>query len=399
MKRLALHVALASGGALALASTLASHAETPSSAPAPAPSTAPMSATTSAPATAAPTNAPVAAPPTVPPSFPADEARLRATVTALADPKLLGRMMGSPGERDAGKLVEKGFTDAGLTAPLVTMIRPFPVPSCVEARRLGTGSMWGLRRRPGADCPPAESVNVLAAIRGASGQDAILVGAHIDHLGTATDAEGKPLVFRGAEDNASGVAAMLEIARTLGAHSKPKRTIYFVGFGSEEAGMLGSRALVATDLPKLEPVRLMVNLDMVGLRVGAEQPYSLLLPPNAVGTVGTETRPALQALVDAACRAHGLMPLSGRYVPGIGDGIWKRSYGRGDGFIFEKVRVPHVFFGDAEPRQYHTADDVPEKLDFPRLKARTEMIADLVWNAANQTEPLPAFTPLPLPGR
>lgn len=393
MNRLASHMAHASGGAVALVLTLATHAQTPTSAPAPA------SAPATAAPTAAPTNAPVTAPPTAPPSFPADEARLRATVTTLADPGLRGRMMGSPGERDAAMIVEKGFNEAGLTAPLVTMIRPFPVPSCVEARRLGTGSMWGLRRRPGADCPPAESRNILATIRGAPGQGAVLVGAHIDHLGTAKDERGDEVVFRGAEDNASGVAAMLEIARALGAQRKPSRTIYFVGFGGEEAGMMGSRAFVAIDLPKLEPVRLMVNLDMVGLPVGAGQPYSLLVPPNAVGTVGTETRPALQALVDAACRAHGLMPLSGRNVPGVGDGIWRRTYGRGDGFTFEKVRVPHVFFGDAEPRQYHTADDVPEKLDFPRLKARTEMIAALVWNAANQVEPLPAFTPLPLPGR
>lgn len=398
MKRRASLIALATATAAgALTLTLATRAQTPDPAPAAAP--------VPVPATAAPTAAPITAPPTAPPTapakFPADEARLRATINALAEPKLLGRLVGSPGERDAAALVEKGFSEAGLTAPMATMTRPFPAPACLQAKPLGTGSMWGLRVRPGVACAGGESRNVLAEIRGAPGQEAILVGAHIDHLGAAADAQGKPLIFRGAEDNATGVAAMLEVARTLGAARKapPKRTIYFVGFGGEEAGMLGSRAFVQTELPKLEPVRLMVNLDMVGLPVGSGQMYSLLLPPNAVGTVGTETRPALQSLVDAACRAHGLVALSGRNVPGIGDGIWKRTYGRGDGFSFEKARIPHVFFGDAEPSQYHTAADVPEKIDFPRLKARTEMIADLVWNAANQEEPLPAFTALPRPGR
>jgi hypothetical protein len=130
-------------------------------------------------------------------------------------------------------------------------------------RSFGTGVTVRLEVN-GKHYPRVQGNNVIGGIRGRDPDlrnEVILVGAHLDHLGT--DATGR--VFNGADDNASGSATLLALAETL-IHNRwrPARTIVFVWFGAEEQGLEGSRALVA-DLPFAHTaVVAMLNLDMTG---------------------------------------------------------------------------------------------------------------------------------------
>ena len=104
--------------------------------------------------------------------------------------------------------------------------------------------------------------NVIGVLRGES-DDAIVLGAHIDHLGTDPKLKGDQ-IYNGADDDASGVSMMLEIARALAAEGKPRRTIYFAGFGDEEKGGLGSGYFLTHPPVPLEKMVAEIEFEMVG---------------------------------------------------------------------------------------------------------------------------------------
>ncbi|MFH1863059.1 MAG: M20/M25/M40 family metallo-hydrolase, partial [bacterium] len=112
--------------------------------------------------------------------------------------------------------------------------------------------------------PAAPTCNVLAYLPGADptlAHEIVLVGAHMDHLGV--DAIGR--IYNGAEDNASGTALMLELARTLAQDPiRPRRSVYFCAFAGEELGLVGSEEFVQNSPLLLDSVIAMINMDMVG---------------------------------------------------------------------------------------------------------------------------------------
>ncbi|MBW2961608.1 M28 family metallopeptidase [Mesonia aestuariivivens] len=105
--------------------------------------------------------------------------------------------------------------------------------------------------------------NVLGLIEGNDSSlksEVIILGAHYDHLGIKGDS-----IYHGADDNASGVAALLEIAEKVKAHEKElKRSIIFIAFGAEEQGLLGSQFFVENPIVPLNNIKLMINMDMLG---------------------------------------------------------------------------------------------------------------------------------------
>src|SRR5439155_15350473 len=119
---------------------------------------------------------------------------------------------------------------------------------------------------------PAElrTQNIVALLPGrdpALGGQIIVIGAHIDHLGRSTvgalDPEAGNAIRNGADDNASGTAAVMEIARILSVNP-PKRSIVFANFSGEELGLLGSQWFVSHPVVPLDHVVAMINFDMVG---------------------------------------------------------------------------------------------------------------------------------------
>ncbi|HYU15872.1 MAG TPA: M28 family peptidase, partial [Candidatus Acidoferrum sp.] len=137
--------------------------------------------------------------------------------------------------------------------------------------------------------------NVIAIKR--AGRDAVLVSAHYDHLGI--DAEGR--MYPGADDNASGAAVLLGLARTA-AGRRYRHTLLFAAFGAEEAGLVGSGVYVAQPTWPLERTVAVLNFDMVGRNFfewGSGR-------SGAAAIVGLETRPDLLAAARRSARAAGL---------------------------------------------------------------------------------------------
>ena len=155
-------------------------------------------------------------------------AELEAHVRFLADKACAGRETGTDGERRAAAYIEGAFRGAGLD---------------VQVREFQGHGTTGR--------------NVIGIARGTS-DEAVLIGAHYDHLGEAKEGWNA-----GADDNASGVAVLLALARSF-AERRPARSVILAAFSGEEMGILGSRAYTREPSVPLEKTVAMINLDMVG---------------------------------------------------------------------------------------------------------------------------------------
>jgi aminopeptidase YwaD len=216
----------------------------------------------------------------------------------------------------------------------------------------------------------AETANVVALLPGrdpALAAECVVVGAHHDHLGLGGDASLAPeqtgAVHPGADDNASGVAALLALARAFAAEGPARRTVVFAAFGAEELGLLGSAQLVK-DPPARCPVermQLMVNLDMVGRPRGGK-----------VYVDGADTAKGLRRLVSALAEQPPRLPLQLAFG---GDG-----YGPSDHTSFHARGVPVLFLFTGAHADYHRPSDTAEKVDGEGL-AR---VAQLAHRAARE---------------
>ena len=120
--------------------------------------------------------------------------------------------------------------------------------------------------------------NVIGVLRGSdpsAANEAIILSAHLDHLGVNESIGGPDKIFNGADDDASGCVAVLELARTLAAGKRPRRTIYFVGFGSEERGGYGSQQFISNPPIPLTQIVANLNLEMLG-RPDSKTPPGML---------------------------------------------------------------------------------------------------------------------------
>jgi hypothetical protein len=201
----------------------------------------------------------------------------------------------------------------------------------------------------------------------------VVVGAHYDHLGLGGENSLAPErvgeVHPGADDNASGVVAVLDVARALGAGPAPRRTVLFAAFAAEEIGLLGSSELVKNPPPAcpVERMQLMVNLDMVG-RLRERRLY----------VDGADTGKGLRDLVRRAAASPSALPLDLAFG---GDG-----YGPSDHTSFHARRLPVLFLFTGAHPDYHRPSDTADKLDLEGLEA----IATLAARTARGAADLPA---------
>ena len=168
----------------------------------------------------------------------------RKTLSYLASDKMEGRKPGNPGNFIAVSFIKKEFESYGLETHLQKFTYTF---------------RWrvGLIRWRTIEI---ETMNVIGVLKGTSDKH-VGIGAHMDHLGLDGDGD----AYNGADDNASGTTAILELAEAFGkSKTKPKDTIVFIAFNAEELGLLGSKHYVNNPLLPLDDCKLMINLDMVG---------------------------------------------------------------------------------------------------------------------------------------
>jgi len=249
-------------------------------------------------------------------------------VRYLADDALQGRLGGSPGERCAGDYIAAQFKALGLkpAGEGGGYFQAVPLASIANSHAPGGTGRNVLGMLEGSD--PARRGQV------------VIVGAHYDHLGlgeigsTAPDQKGA--VHNGADDNASGVAAMLQAARLLAEGPRPARSVLFLAFTGEESGLLGSAYFTKHPTVPLAAARAMINLDMVG-RLGSQ--------PLVV--YGADTAREWRQLLERLGAELGIE------LGFIGDG-----YGPSDQTSFYLVDIPVVHFFTNTHAQYHgPADD------------------------------------------
>ncbi len=183
------------------------------------------------------------------PTEPLSEAALVGHLEFLADDSIYGRSAGSVYERRAAEYIRDEFIEYGLTPGVSGYLQVFTFDDSLESQNV-------IGMLPG---------------EGALGHEWVIVGAHYDHLGWAQVSPDSIVVFNGADDNASGTALLLELARFMSHYyvqgvgaGRDRRSFMFHAYGAEEAGLLGSIHFCQNPVVLLGQVAAMVDLDMVG---------------------------------------------------------------------------------------------------------------------------------------
>jgi hypothetical protein len=208
----------------------------------------------------------------------------------------------------------------------------------------------------------AEVKNVIAVLEGEGplADETIVVGAHYDHLGEGGAGSLAPwttAVHNGADDNASGTATLLEVARQLAtSNKKPQRRIVFMAFTGEERGLLGSAHYVREPRFPLERTIAMFNLDMVGR-----------LNDDKLIVYGTGTAKEFEPLVDELGSKHGFQLT--KYPGGFGPSDHSSFYGK-------NIPVLHFFTGTHS--DYHRPSDDSDKLNIAGMRRVADMVVDTV---------------------
>lgn len=285
----------------------------------------------------------------MPPSRVADDVRV------LAADELAGRLVGTAGADSAAQYVARRFAQVGLQQPQSGWFQEFVVPAeSQQAKKAGIGGATGR--------------NVIGLLPGRDAErrhEVIVVGAHYDHLGGGhfgsldPDSTGQP--HNGADDNASGVAVLLDVARRL-AFQPPDRTIVFVAFSGEELGLLGSAHYVRQPVAPVAATVAMVNFDMVGR-----------LRNDRLIVYGTETAREFPALLDSLNRG-AKFDLKSR-----GDG-----YGPSDQSSFYAVQLPVLHFFTDLHEDYHRTTDDTEKLDQAGMQRVAEFATGVIRALADR---------------
>lgn len=231
----------------------------------------------------------------------------------------------------------------------------------------------------------ARTANVVGLLPGTDPRaGCVVVGAHHDHLGLGGEsslAPGVHAVHPGADDDASGVAAVLEIAAAMRRGPPPRRSVLFVTFGAEELGLLGSARLVQAPPAAcpVEAVQLMLNLDMVG------RPQD-----GKVYVQGASTAEGERERIEALAAAPPRIPLTLAFG---GDG-----YGPSDHTSFHARGVPVVFLFTGAHADYHRPTDTADRIDPGGLEAVARLAYRTARAAADAPERYVAVTTPPPPG-
>jgi len=279
-------------------------------------------------------------PPPARPEDPFSEAALRRDVDWLCAPSRRGRGFAQPGGAATATWLARRFAELGLE-----VVRQEIVP--------GVDSVFGIKR---------------------GGAKAVIVSAHYDHLGE--DAQG--VVYPGADDNASGVAVLLAIARQA-RDREFEHTVIFAAFGAEEGGLRGSGAYVKAPLWPLAETRAIINFDMIGrdfFEAGAAKPHT-------AAVVGLEQEPAVKAAALAAARHQGLdlVAAPARLVELFG------YDDRTDEWWFRRRGILAIHFSTGMHRDYHRPSDTPDKLVYPQMERVGRTAARLLAFVAEAAPP------------
>jgi Zn-dependent M28 family amino/carboxypeptidase len=261
-------------------------------------------------------------------------------VAVLASDSLQGRQTQTTGSRKAQALIATALAEAG--------VKPF-----------GEGYAQPFRFVPWGKQDTVKGVNLVGWVKGTVLPDTFLVvSAHYDHLGVQGGQ-----VYNGADDNASGTAAVLALADYFGQHP-PRHSLLLVCFDAEEMGLRGARAFLEAFPMPLAQVRLNLNLDMVGRN-----------DQNELYAVGTRHYPFLRPTLEAVAARSALHLRFGHDEPGTDAQDWTHASDHG---VFHQAGVPFVYIGVEDHPDYHRPSDDVERLQPVFYHHAVETILDAV---------------------
>lgn len=291
---------------------------------------------------------------------------LQGHVYVLASDSLLGRGNGHGAQALAADYIAAEFAKAGL--------RPFPVfQGFLQPFALKDGKPIAIDT---AVADPSHMHNVIGMLKGKTRpNEIVLVTAHYDHLGGTPVKRGDG-VYNGANDNASGTAAMLALARYFGQRGDNERTLLFCAFAGEELGLMGSKLLAAIIKP--EYVVAGFNIEMIGIAQYGRNRFALI----------GEAHGNLANLVDRYTK-----PMATRRVPESDPE--KYLFYRSDNYPFASKGVPAYTFmsSDDDDKCYHSACDEANRLDYAHMQSIVRTIAATIYPVAKGE-----FTPQRLNG-
>src|SRR5687768_1064152 len=309
---------------------------------------------------------------------------IRRDVEHLASAALEGRGTGTAGNDSAASYIARRFESLRLaTLPSGCQGSPAALHQRCERKyfqpfvaRSAAAAHAGL---------PSElpSQNVVALLRGtdpALANEYVIIGAHFDHLGrsgaSALDPDSAEAIRNGADDNASGTAGVMELARLL-SRQAPRRSVIFVTFSGEELGLLGSQRFVDQSPVPIDRVVAMLNFDMVGR-----------LRNDRVIVYGVETATEMRALVDSAATGTALA------VRGVGDG-----FGPSDHSSFYARGIPVLHFFTDLHEDYHRATDDADKVSaagIARVVELSERVVRAIADRNARLTPVRVTRPAPV---
>jgi Zn-dependent M28 family amino/carboxypeptidase len=252
-----------------------------------------------------------------------DSARLMNDLRILAADTMEGRQPGTPGGLRAQRFLLQRFREIGLTPVGADFGQPFTF----------TWPAGG----------EVEAVNIVGYVRGSVNPNRyIVVTAHYDHLGVRNGQ-----IFHGADDNASGTAALLELARHFTQH-RPRNSIVFAALDAEEGGLRGARFFVRHPPVPLEAMVVNVNMDMVGRN-----------DQNELYAAGTYHYPFLRPYLERITPTPPVQLRFGHDSPDLGDDDWTLQSDHG---AFHEVGIPFIYFGVEDHPDYHRPTDTADRI-------------------------------------
>lgn len=289
----------------------------------------------------------------------------------LASDVLQGREAGKQGSRIAAEYIRAVLQDIGVK-PLndASYFQPFEAYS----KERQTRTRFSVHPDSIAKYKSEQAFrklelrNVLGVIEGKRKDEYIIVGAHYDHLGMDESLAGDK-IYNGADDNASGVSAVLQIAKAFALSSeKPERTVIFAFWDGEESGLLGSEYFAA-NCPFISSVKGYLNFDMIG-RNNDE------LNPQHVVYFYTESHPDFGRWLKEDIVKYNLK-LKPNYRP------WDKPIGGSDNASFAKRDIPLIWYHTDGHPDYHQPSDHADRINWDKLVDITKASFLNMWNMAN----------------
>lgn len=282
-------------------------------------------------------------------------------VKLLTTREMAGRASGTPGAERAARHIGRVFEEAGL------------LPG-------GDSGQFSQSFEIGVGKTASNVVGILPGSDPRLRDEAVVIGAHYDHLGhgeKALDPGDIGVIHPGADDNASGTAAVMALARAFAESGGARRTLVFVAFAGEEIGLLGSSHYAKAPPVPIERTVAMLNLDMVGRMRG-----------NRLHIIGVDSAKEWRALLEEDGNALGLeLRLTAA--------TWDLS----DHTAFYKRDRPVLFFYTGSHQDYHKPTDTWEKINAEGLRRVTLFAYRVVSRLANQADQLTFVQAPPGPER